>query len=162
MYLHNNPVRARLYSSEEDCKYSTASLYSSGEDKFRFIEPLYFDHAFPVRHEVVGQKKRPTTAELMKSNMHRYFIGLLLCCVLSSIILGLNFYGTISSASISVFLTIPSALYGLIFFMRFINDFFVKNESQSMMVKIILLLVSLPCLLFLLANCYAIVYYIIM
>ncbi len=81
MYLHNNPVRARLYSSEEDCKYSTASLYSSGEDKFRFIEPLYFHHAFPVRHEVVGQKKRPTTAEnsvlsaLLMESVHRHDIA---------------------------------------------------------------------------------------
>jgi REP element-mobilizing transposase RayT len=41
-YLHNNPVRAGLCAYAEDYKYSTASLYSSGEDRFGFIEPFYF------------------------------------------------------------------------------------------------------------------------
>jgi putative transposase len=41
-YLHNNPVRAGFCVYAEDYKYSTASLYSSGEDKFGFIEPFYF------------------------------------------------------------------------------------------------------------------------
>jgi len=42
VYLHNNPVRAGLCAYAEEYKYSTASLYSSGEDRFGFIEPLYF------------------------------------------------------------------------------------------------------------------------
>jgi len=42
MYLHNNPDRAGLCAYAEDHKCITALLYSSGEDKFGFIEPLYF------------------------------------------------------------------------------------------------------------------------
>ena len=41
-YLHNNPVRAGLCAYAENYKYSSASIYISGEDKFGFIEPLYF------------------------------------------------------------------------------------------------------------------------
>ena len=41
-YLHNNPVRAGLCAYAENYKYSTASHYVSGEDKFGFIEPIYF------------------------------------------------------------------------------------------------------------------------
>jgi hypothetical protein len=42
VYLHSNPVRAGLCAYAEDYKYSTASLYSSGKDRFGFIEPIYF------------------------------------------------------------------------------------------------------------------------
>jgi len=99
-------------------------------------------------------------SQIMKLTMFRHFIGLLFCYISSAVILGLNFYGAIRSALIAELLTIPSTLFGLIFFTRFIKDFFRKNENYSIVVKIIMLLISLPCFLFLIANCYSIVYYI--
>jgi putative transposase len=40
-YLHNNPVRAGLCTLPEQYKYSTASIYNSGEDIFGFVTPIY-------------------------------------------------------------------------------------------------------------------------
>jgi putative transposase len=40
-YLHNNRVRAGLCTLPEQYKYSTASIYNSGEDIFGFVTPIY-------------------------------------------------------------------------------------------------------------------------